>query len=84
VEQGALLSPDMVSKGQEILLGNNYTTQFGDTWKFVATRFGTTVDSLKLINPDIISEATLEEGKHLCVIPETCSIRRRAVEGITW
>merc|ERR1711998_498216 len=68
VNQGALLSPDMVSNGQEIRLGNNYTTQFGDTWKYVATRFGTTVESLRKINPDVFDETTLEEDQHLCVI----------------
>mmetsp|Transcript_38498 Transcript_38498/g.78937 ORF Transcript_38498/g.78937 Transcript_38498/m.78937 type:complete len:256 (-) Transcript_38498:44-811(-) len=82
---GALLSPDALQAGQEIILGNNYTTVFGDTWMYLSVRFGATIPAMKALNPDFVQyDAIIPGGLSMCVMPETCPERRPAVPGISW
>jgi LysM repeat protein len=82
-----LETPDTLSKGQEITLGNFYRTVKGDTWKLIAVRFGTTVERLMELNRDLTSEtmtALVPANSQVCVMPDTCPERRIPHEGITW
>mmetsp|Transcript_35926 Transcript_35926/g.72481 ORF Transcript_35926/g.72481 Transcript_35926/m.72481 type:complete len:256 (+) Transcript_35926:119-886(+) len=79
-----LLSPDTLTTGDELALGNIYTTQFGDTWKYLSVRFGVSIDSLRRLNPDMTTAAIIPGGLAMCVMPETCPERRPAVPGISW
>jgi len=85
-----LESPDQLAKGQKIKLGNFYQTVNGDTWKLMAVRFGTTVERLLELNPDLSSLATADmvaivpPDTHVCVMPQTCPQSRTPYAGITW
>mmetsp|Transcript_20829 Transcript_20829/g.49581 ORF Transcript_20829/g.49581 Transcript_20829/m.49581 type:complete len:255 (+) Transcript_20829:211-975(+) len=79
-----LTSPDTLRTGDEIALGNVYHTQFGDTWKYLSVRFGTSVESLQRLNPEMRYAAIIPGGLSMCVMPETCPERRPAVPGISW
>lgn len=87
--------PDQVAKGQRIKLGNFYKTVKGDTWKLLAVRFGTTVERLLQINPELASEdgglvaaddmvAMVAPDSDVCVMPDTCPERREPHPGVTW
>jgi hypothetical protein len=84
----ALMSPDYVGVGTKIALGNLFRTRFGDTWKAIAVRLGTTVDMIVRLNPDIdftvVTGSEIPEGTEVCVMPETCPYKRTAFPGITW
>jgi len=87
--------PDQLAKGQRIKLGNFYKTVKGDTWKLIAVRFGTTVERLLEINPELASEsgglvaaddmvAMITPDSAVCVMPDTCPQRRTPHPGVTW
>lgn len=85
-----LETPDQVTKGQRIKLGNMYQTVKGDTWKLMAVRFGTTVERLLELNPDLVQYsqsdmvALVPQDTDVCVMPETCPTRRASFPGVTW
>ena len=85
-------SPDMLASAQKITLGNLYRAVTGDTWKLMAVRFGTTMDLLMKLNPDLADKNkdgkpashVVTQGTEVCVMPETCPERRTSHPGITW
>ena len=83
-----VISPDTLAVGDKIDLGNTYTTVAGDTWQYLAVRFGSSVQLLEDLNPELIAadinKLTLAPGTQICVMPETCPERRPTVPGITW
>eukprot|EP00960_Hanusia_phi_P025598 745755-Hanusia_phi.AAC.2 len=64
----SLLSPDKISAGNEISLGNIYSTSEGDT--------------LMLLSG--IRDCRHSADTSVCIIPETCPEFRARVAGITW
>ncbi|KAJ1480781.1 hypothetical protein T484DRAFT_1955712 [Baffinella frigidus] len=84
----AVISPDTLAVGDLINLGNIYTTVAGDTWQYLAVRFGSSVQLLEDLNPELITadvnKLILAPGTQICVMPETCPERRPTVPGITW
>uniref|UniRef100_A0A6U4VZJ6 LysM domain-containing protein n=1 Tax=Hemiselmis andersenii TaxID=464988 RepID=A0A6U4VZJ6_HEMAN len=83
-----LKSPDSLQLGTKIMLGNLFRTRFGDTWKSIAVRFGTVVEMIERLNPEIdfsvVTGSDIPAGTMVCVMPETCPTRRTAFPGITW
>ena len=89
-------SPDQLVTGQRIQLGNIYETVKGDTWNLMAVRFGTTVDRLLTLNPDLAKPPSsssqadqylvniVAQNSLVCVVPDTCPERRKSSPGVTW
>uniref|UniRef100_A0A7S0VXY9 LysM domain-containing protein n=1 Tax=Hemiselmis tepida TaxID=464990 RepID=A0A7S0VXY9_9CRYP len=81
-------SPDYLTLGTKVMLGNMFRTRFGDTWKSLAVRFGTVVGMIERLNPDIdfteILGSDIPAGTMVCIMPETCPTRRTSFPGITW
>lgn len=84
----AVVSPDRLAVGHLINLGNTYTTVAGDTWQYLAVRFGLSVQLLERLNPELVgadlNKLVLAPGTDVCIMPETCPERRPTVAGITW
>jgi hypothetical protein len=84
----SLVAPDYIASGTLISLGNMFRTRFGDTWKALSVRFGTPLGMIQKLNPDInfskMSGSEIPEGLLVCIMPETCPIRRTPFPGITW
>jgi LysM repeat protein len=73
---GNLIYPGQVLQLPGAILGTDgdffiYIIARGDTLRSLASRFGTTVDSLRAANPDITNANVIYEGQHLKVYVKT-------------
>jgi len=81
-----LLDPDHLRIGHNIQIGIMYTASVSDTWSGVTSRFGTSIEALQHLNPDLVNSPSwsavnsmldIEEGSNICVMPDTCASQRR-------
>jgi spore germination protein YaaH len=70
--------PDSLVPGSRISIGRPYIVRDGDSLYSIATKYGTTWQQIKALNPAIIlDEKSLFVGQLLCIAPDLAFVNCR-------